>query len=79
MREVAESTIPVVLYESPHRILKLLSELAIFAPACRVTIAREITKVHEEIVSGTPAEVALSLESRGAARGEFVVIVESSS
>ena len=79
VREVAESTIPVVLYESPHRILKLLSELAIFAPACRVTIAREITKVHEEIVSGTPAEVALSLESRGAARGEFVVIVESSS
>jgi 16S rRNA (cytidine1402-2'-O)-methyltransferase len=76
LREIAASERPVVLYESPHRILKLLGELAAAAPGCRVSIAREITKMHEEFVTGTPEEVAASLENRGAVRGEFVVIVE---
>lgn len=75
LKEIAASTMPVVLYESPHRILKLLSELPVTS---RVTIGRELTKMHEEVVVGTPAEVAASLESRGAARGEFVVIVQTS-
>lgn len=74
VKRIAASDIPVVLYESPHRILKLLGELP---PACRVTLGRELTKLHEEIVAGTPAEVASSLESRGAVRGEFVVAVQS--
>lgn len=74
LASIAESDMPVVLYESPHRILKLLSELA--AHNIRsVTIARELTKIHEEVLSGEPLELAGSLEARGAARGEFVVIV----
>lgn len=76
LREIAASERPVVLYESPHRIIKLLGELEAVAPGCRVTILRELTKMHEEVVAGAPAEVAASLESRGAVRGEFVVIVE---
>lgn len=71
---IAESDIPVVLYESPHRILKLLSELAAHNIP-RVVIARELTKIHEEVLSGEPLEVAKNLETRSAARGEFVVIV----
>ena len=77
LKKIAASEYPVVLYESPHRILKLLGELGEHLPECRVTIARELTKVHEEIIAGTPSEVAASLESRDAVRGEFVVIVES--
>jgi 16S rRNA (cytidine1402-2'-O)-methyltransferase len=76
VKEIAASARPVVLYESPHRILKLLAELSVAAPGCRITVARELTKLHEELVAGTPQEVAHSLEKRGAVRGEFVVIVE---
>jgi len=74
--EIAESEVPVVLYESPHRILKLLSELA--AHGIRtVTLARELTKMHEEVLSGEPLQLAESLTERGADRGEFVVIISS--
>ncbi|PIR82423.1 16S rRNA (cytidine(1402)-2'-O)-methyltransferase [Candidatus Kaiserbacteria bacterium CG10_big_fil_rev_8_21_14_0_10_59_10] len=70
--------VPVVLYESPHRILKLLQELENVAPEARVTLARELTKMHEEVLAGTPAELAASLKKGGKARGEFVVILEPS-
>lgn len=71
LKRIAASDMPVVLYESPHRILKLLKELG----DTRVIVARELTKIHEEVVSGTGEEVAISLEKRGADRGEFVVII----
>ena len=76
IKKIIASEIPVVLYESPHRILKLMKELAAAAPACRVTIGRELTKIHEEIIVGTPQEIAEQLETKKSARGEFVVIVE---
>lgn len=71
LKEVLASERPVVLFESPHRILKLLGELK----DAHVVVARELTKIHEEVVAGTGAEVAASLEKRGAVKGEFVVIV----
>jgi 16S rRNA (cytidine1402-2'-O)-methyltransferase len=76
LKKIAVSEIPVVLYESPHRILKLLKELETCAPKCRVTIARELTKVHEEVLVGSPLELADTLEKKKAVRGEFVVIIE---
>ena len=75
LKQLSESEVPVVLYESPHRILKLLEELATF-PDMRVTIARELTKMHEEVVTGTVAEVQAHFTLHpDAVRGEFVVIV----
>jgi len=76
LKEIATSKIPVVLYESPHRILKLLGELEKVAPKSRITIARELTKIHEEVLSGSPKELAEQLEKGKKARGEFVVVVE---
>src|SRR3989338_9789609 len=78
LKKLSKSEIPIVLYESPHRILKLLKELDAVAPKSRVTVARELTKVHEEVVAGTPKEVTESLEKRKAVRGEFVVIISRS-
>jgi 16S rRNA (cytidine1402-2'-O)-methyltransferase len=75
LKKIAESAIPVVLYESPHRILKLLGELSALGIP-RVTIARELTKMHEELLVGTPTEMAANLTDHDAARGEFTVIVE---
>ncbi len=74
LKFVAASLVPVVLYESPHRILKLLRELS-SAGVAKVAIARELTKLHEEFLEGEPLVVAEALEKKGAVRGEFVVIV----
>lgn len=74
--KIAESEIPVVLYESPHRILKLLEELKPLEVS-RVIIARELTKMHEELISGTVEEVQEHFALHpDAVRGEFVVIIE---
>jgi 16S rRNA (cytidine1402-2'-O)-methyltransferase len=75
LKKIAGSEIPVVIYESPHRILKLLGELSALSIP-RVTIGRELTKIHEEVLAGTPSELASRLEEKDAVRGEFVVIVE---
>jgi len=73
LKEIMTSEIPVVLYESPHRIEKLLKELE---GVSQVTIARELTKIHEEIVSGTPGEVRAHFAAHpDTVRGEFVVII----
>ncbi len=75
LKKLAASEIPVVLYESPHRILKLLKELEAIAVA-RVTLARELTKIHEEVISGTPSELLAHFALHSdTVRGEFVVIV----
>ncbi|HCM43851.1 MAG: Ribosomal RNA small subunit methyltransferase I [Candidatus Kaiserbacteria bacterium GW2011_GWC2_49_12] len=76
VKKIAESEVPVILYESPHRILKFLGELANAAPNARVTIARELTKIHEEVLIGSPAELSKSIEKNKKARGEFVVIIQ---
>ena len=74
LKKLAGSEYPVVLYESPHRIGKLLAELA--AHGIReVRIGRELTKMHEEMLVGDPLDIAKDLKERKAERGEFVVII----
>ncbi len=76
LKKLAESEIPIVLYESPHRVEKLLAELAAL-DIMRVTLGRELTKIHEELVAGTPAELQTYFTTHPShLRGEFVVIVE---
>lgn len=75
LKSIAASGIPVVLYESPHRIEKLLEELKEIEVK-NIVIARELTKVHEEIVSGTVGQIQAHFSAHpDAIRGEFVVIV----
>lgn len=76
LKEIATSRHPVMLYESPHRILKLMEEINVHVPEARVTIARELTKKFEEVVIGTAPEMAAYLEGEGKDRGEFAVIIE---
>ncbi|HEV8592167.1 MAG TPA: 16S rRNA (cytidine(1402)-2'-O)-methyltransferase [Pyrinomonadaceae bacterium] len=71
LKRILASDIPVVLYESPHRIQKLLEEIG----DGTVTIGRELTKIHEEVRVGPALEVAHALKKEGKDRGEFVVIV----
>ena len=76
LKKLSQSEYPVVLYESPHRILKLLGELATLGIK-EVRIGRELTKMYEEFLVGSPKDVAADLKKRKADRGEFVVIVMS--
>ncbi len=75
--EIATSERTVVFYESPHRIMKTLGKLAeILSESRRVVVARELTKIHEEFVRGTPQEVLnYYTEHADKVRGEFVVVV----
>ena len=75
--DIAEETRAVVFYESPHRIEKALASLSkVLAPARTVSVFRELTKIHEEVVTGTASEVAAHFTAHPETiRGEFVVIV----
>ena len=77
-KEIAQSERASVFYESPHRILKALASLAARLPAGRqVGLYRELTKIYEEAIIGTPQELLDILRSQPVKqKGEFVVIVE---
>ena len=75
-KEIAESKRTVVFYESPHRIIKALTSLKEHLKSRKIAIARELTKIHEEIVFGTPEELLVYLNNnKEKIRGEFVVMV----
>lgn len=65
----------VVFYESPQRVRSVIDELSLLFPDRRVTIARELTKLHEEVIRGTLEEVASLLATRELL-GEMVVVLE---
>jgi len=64
----------IVVYESPYRTGDLLADLAALAPDARVVIAREITKLHEEFVRGTAADLAARYAS-DRPKGEVTVVI----
>lgn len=77
--EIAKEERTVVFYESPHRIEKALTSLAETLPeGKKVSVLRELSKLHESVVAGTPRDVAAYYqENQDEVRGEFVVIVSS--
>ena len=73
-----ETVRTLVFYEAPHRILETLSDLeAVFGPALRMVLARELTKIHEEFLRGTVADVRRELATRDRVRGEITLLVHA--
>lgn len=64
-----------VLYESPFRIVKLLTDIADIDSTRNVVVGRELTKLHEEIVEGSAAELKEDFASRSSIKGEFAIFV----
>jgi len=64
----------VVFYETPHRIVKVLDEMKQIMPDTMVVIGRELTKIHEEFLRGTPA-LLLAHFVKKPPKGEMVVLV----
>jgi 16S rRNA (cytidine1402-2'-O)-methyltransferase len=69
---------PVIFFESPHRIMKTLESLKeSLKPETKVLVARELTKLFEELVSGSAQEVlTYFVQNQDKVRGEFVVLVD---
>jgi 16S rRNA (cytidine1402-2'-O)-methyltransferase len=65
----------IILYESPHRLLKTLEEMAVyFGEERQISVSRELTKMFEETVRGTVTEVKTYFETHPV-KGEFVICV----
>lgn len=79
LERIIDATETTVLFESPSRLTRLLDDLAdlteTHSSARRIAVCREMTKVHEEVVRGTPAECARHFREH-APRGEVTVVVE---
>jgi 16S rRNA (cytidine1402-2'-O)-methyltransferase len=66
----------LVFYEAPHRILEMLADMGkVLGEQRRIVVARELTKIHEEFLRGTAAEISAELSKRPAVKGEMTVIV----
>ncbi|MBU2470923.1 MAG: 16S rRNA (cytidine(1402)-2'-O)-methyltransferase, partial [Bacteroidetes bacterium] len=74
LEQLAKETRTIILYESPHRLLRTLSELLTFMGDRRIVVAREITKKFEEIYRGKISN-ALNNFSQKSIKGEFVLII----
>ncbi len=69
---------PTIFFESTHRIIKTLEALEKFLPEAKIKLGRELTKIHEEILAGSPSELLDILKTQPVKqKGEFVVIVSS--
>ncbi|MFN8298352.1 MAG: 16S rRNA (cytidine(1402)-2'-O)-methyltransferase [Chitinophagales bacterium] len=77
LKEIAAEHRTIILYESPYRIIKLLQELKQFVSETRrVSLSREISKMFEETVRGTPDELIAHFTKKEP-RGEFVVVIDT--
>lgn len=75
-KDIATAALPTIFFESTHRIMKTLDALKTHAPAKKILIAREITKLHEEVVKGSAEELLRYFtEHTDHQKGEFVVIL----
>lgn len=76
IKQIAEEERTVVLYESPHRLMKLLEQLEpLVDPSRKISVSRELTKMFEETVTGTVAEVMLHFKEKEV-KGEIVVVID---
>lgn len=65
----------LVFFESPGRVLASLAAIAELYPSRQVAVARELTKLHEEVLRGTAGEVAAGLGARPAIKGEITLLM----
>ena len=74
-RELAQVPATLVFYESPNRLAESLADLAAVLGAREAAVAREMTKLHEEVVPGDLFALANHYAERGAPKGEVVIVV----
>jgi 16S rRNA (cytidine1402-2'-O)-methyltransferase len=74
LKELAEERRTLVLYESPHRIMRTLQEIHEHFGEREMSLSRELTKKFEEVIRGEISEILQGLASRSL-KGEFVIVI----
>jgi len=78
LKEISSLQYPTIIYESKHRILKLMKEMEIIMPEAQIIVGRELTKMHETIYRGQAHTILQTLEeNKLEQKGEFVVIIKN--
>lgn len=75
LAELGAGGLPIVLFESPYRLLKLADDVEAVLGPRRLVVGRELTKHFEEVIDGTPADLRASFAKR-TVKGEIVVVIE---
>jgi 16S rRNA (cytidine1402-2'-O)-methyltransferase len=75
LEELSALEATLIFYEAPHRVRQTLEDVEAVMGARPVVIARELTKLHEEFLRGSPAAVREQLERRGAVQGEITLLI----
>jgi 16S rRNA (cytidine1402-2'-O)-methyltransferase len=76
LKQLAEEERTIVLYESPHRLVKALEQmLEFFGPQRKVSVSRELTKLYEETYTGAVADVLEHFKQKEV-KGEIVMVIE---
>ena len=79
LQELFDMQTGFVLYESPFRIVKLLQDIADIDSKRQIVVGRELTKLHEEILSGSVSDILYILQERQSIKGEFSVFISGKS
>lgn len=75
IEEAKASAATLVAYESPQRLLKTVQAIQKNFPECKLVIARELTKLHEEYLTGNPQQVLDILTQRPSIKGEIALLI----
>jgi 16S rRNA (cytidine1402-2'-O)-methyltransferase len=75
LEALAEEQATAIFYEAPHRILETLEAIELALGPRPVVVARELTKIHEEFLRGTAAELRARLAARDSVRGEITLLI----
>ncbi|HTS66879.1 MAG TPA: 16S rRNA (cytidine(1402)-2'-O)-methyltransferase [Candidatus Acidoferrales bacterium] len=75
LESLAEEQATLIFYEAPHRVLEALEAIEAALGPRPVVVARELTKIHEEFLRGTAAEIRAQLAARDAIKGEFTILI----
>jgi 16S rRNA (cytidine1402-2'-O)-methyltransferase len=75
LQRLCDEQATLIFFEAPHRIVDALEAVEQALGPRPVVVARELTKIHEEFLRGTPAEVRAQLSSRDAIKGEITLLI----
>ena len=75
LEALRRQTETVIFYEAPHRILAALADMDEILGARPIVVARELTKLYEEVLRGTAAEIRAQLAERASIRGEITLLI----
>ncbi len=73
-KEIKDLAVPVILFESPHRVIKTLQEVSFHLGDRKLIVGRELTKLHEQILNDSTHNL-LEYFSEHPPRGEFVIVI----